>query len=137
MYMKKICFLALLAISTGASAATVQVKIEGVRSDKGVVQVAVCDESTYPKDCRLTATAPARAGTVTVQVPNVPGGTWAVLAYHDENSNKKLDANFVGKPTEGYGFSNGATAMFSAPKFKDAAIAVSEGAASATVPLKY
>jgi uncharacterized protein (DUF2141 family) len=136
-YMKKFSCMVLLAASASASAATVQVKIEGVRSDKGVVQVALCDEAGYPKDCRLTATGPARAGTVTVEVPNVPGGTWAVLAYHDENSNKKLDANFVGKPTEGYGFSNGATAMFSVPKFKEAAITVGEGTALATVPLKY
>ena len=135
--MKKMRIIALLAVSAGASAATVQVKIDGVNSAKGVLQVALCDEAAYPKDCRLTATVPARAGSVTVDVPNVPSGTWAALAYHDENSNKKLDANFFGKPTEGYGFSNGATAMFSAPKFKEAAFSVGEGTVPATVTLKY
>jgi len=67
----------------------------------------------------------------------VPSGTWAVLAYHDENGNKKLDTNFVGMPTEGYGFSNGAKARFGPPSFKDAAIAVGEGNVPATVTLKY
>ena len=135
--MQKLSIIALMAFSASASAATVQVKIDGVTSDKGVLQVALCDEATYPKDCRLTATAPARAGSVTVDVANVPSGTWAALAYHDENSNKKLDANFFGKPTEGYGFSNGARAMFSAPKFKEAAFSVGEGMVPATVTLKY
>ena len=135
--MKKLSIIALLAISASASAATVQVTITGVRSDKGVVQVAVCDEANYRKDCRLTATAPARAGSVTVDVADVPAGTWAVLAYHDENSNKKLDTNFVGMPKEGYGFSNGANSKFGPPSFKEAAMAVGEGTVPATVALKY
>jgi uncharacterized protein (DUF2141 family) len=136
-FMQKLSIIALLAFSANASAATVQVNIAGVSSGKGVLQVALCDEAAYPKDCRLTATAPARAGSVMVEVLNVPSGTWAALAYHDENSNKKLDANFFGKPVEGYGFSNGANAMFSAPKFKDAAFTVGEGVVPATVTLKY
>jgi len=135
--MQKLSCIALLACCASASAATVQVTIAGVTSDKGVVQVAVCDEANYRKDCRLTATVPARTGAVTVDVPNVPSGTWAVLAYHDENGNKKLDTNFVGMPTEGYGFSNGAKARFGPPSFKDAAIAVGEGNVPATVTLKY
>ena len=135
--MQKLSCIALLACCASASAATVQVTIAGVTSDKGVVQVAVCDEANYRKDCRLTATVPAHTGAVTVDVPNVPVGTWAVLAYHDENGNKKLDTNFVGMPTEGYGFSNGAKARFGPPSFKDAAIAVGEGNVPATVTLKY
>lgn len=135
--MQKLSIIALLAISSSASAATVQVTIANVRSDKGVMQVAVCDEATYRKDCRLTATAPAHAGAMTVDVPDVPSGTWAVLAYHDENGNKKLDTNFVGMPTEGYGFSNGAASRFGPPSFKEAAITVGEGNVPATVTLKY
>ena len=135
--MKKLSIIALLALSASASAATVQVRIDGVTSAKGVVQVAVCDEANYRKDCKLTATVPARTGFVTVDVPNVPAGTWAVLAYHDENSNKTLDTNFVGMPKEGYGFSNGAASKFGPPSFKDAAITVGEGMVPATVTLKY
>jgi len=135
--MQKLSIIALLALSAGASAATVQVKIENVRSDKGVLQVAVCDEANYRKDCTLTATVPAHTGSVTVDVPNVPSGTWAVLSYHDENTNKKLDTNFIGMPTEGYGFSNGASSHFGPPSFKEAAITVGEGTVPATVTLKY
>ena len=135
--MKKLSIIALLALSASASAATVQVRIDGVTSAKGVVQVAVCDEANYRKDCKLTATVPARTGFVTVDVANVPAGTWAVLAYHDENGNKKLDTNFVGMPKEGYGFSNGAASKFGPPSFKDAAITVGEGMVPATVTLKY
>ena len=135
--MKTLRILALLAIAGSASAATVQVKVDGVRNDKGIVQVALCDEATYPKDCRLTASAPAKPGAVTVDLPNVPAGTWAALAYHDENSDKKLNTNFVGMPKEGYGFSNGVKGTFGPPRFKDTAITVGEGATNATITLKY
>jgi uncharacterized protein (DUF2141 family) len=135
--MKKLSIIALLAMAASASAATVQVRIDGVTSDQGVVQVAVCDEANYRKDCQLTATVSARKGFVMADVPNVPAGTWAVLAYHDENSNKKLDTNFVGMPKEGYGFSNGAKATFGPPSFKDAAIPVGEGKVTAVVTLTY
>lgn len=135
--MKKLLIIALLGAAGAASAATVQVRVDGVRNDTGVVQVALCDEATYPKDCRLTTSVPAKAGSVTVELPNVPAGSWAALAYHDENSNKKLDTNFVGMPKEGYGFSNGAKGTFGPPKFKDTAITVGEGTTSATVILKY
>jgi len=135
--MKTLSIIALLAMAASASAATVQVRIDGVTSDKGVVQVAVCDEANYRKDCQLTATVPARKGFVMADVPDVPAGTWAVLAYHDENGNKKLDTNFVGMPREGYGFSNGAKSTFGPPSFKEAAIAVGEGKVTAMVTLTY
>jgi uncharacterized protein (DUF2141 family) len=135
--MKKLSIIALLAMAASASAATVQVRIDGVTSDKGMVQVAVCDEANFRKDCQLTATVPARKGFVMADVPNVPAGTWAVLAYHDENGNKKLDTNFVGMPKEGYGFSNGAKATFGPPSFKDAAIPVGEEKVTAVVTLTY
>ena len=33
------------------------------------------------------------------------------MAMHDENGNDKLDSNFMGMPTEGYGFSNNPRVM--------------------------
>jgi uncharacterized protein (DUF2141 family) len=37
---------------------------------------------------------------------DLPKGTYAIQVMHDENDNGKIDANFMGIPTEGYGFSN-------------------------------
>ena len=34
-------------------------------------------------------------------------GEYAVVAFHDENDNGKIDHNFLGMPTEALGFSNG------------------------------
>ncbi|GAB2857049.1 hypothetical protein GCM10027277_26820 [Pseudoduganella ginsengisoli] len=119
---------ALLA-SAGASATTLQVKIDGVASGKGKLRVAVCDESTFLKKCTLGAATAAHAGSARVDVPNVPAGAWAVMAYHDENDNEKMDRNAMGIPSEGYGFSNGATAKYGPPPFRQAAVTVGNGAA--------
>jgi uncharacterized protein (DUF2141 family) len=51
---------------------------------------------------------------------DIPPGTYALAAIHDENMNDKLDANWLGAPTEGYGFSNDAKALLGAPSFSAA-----------------
>ena len=135
--MKKLSIIALLAISASASAATLQVKVDGVSNDKGTVNVYVCDQSNFPKNCKIAAVVPAHTGSVTADFADVAPGTWAVTVFHDENGNKKFDTNALGIPKEGYGFSNGAKARFSAPTFKEAAITLTEGVNSAAVTLKY
>ncbi len=46
-------------------------------------------------------------------------GTYALAIYQDVNSNKKIDKNFVGIPTEAYAFSNNYKPTVKAPNFND------------------
>ena len=46
--------------------------------------------------------------------------------YHDVNSNKKLDKNFIGIPKEPYGFSNNQAGRFGPPNFEDSKIELKE-----------
>ena len=55
-----------------------------------------------------------------VTFEDLPYGTYAITILHDENGNLKVDANFLGIPKEGYGFSNNARNLFRAPKFEEA-----------------
>ena len=136
-HLSKTVLAAALLASSAAYAGTLSVKVDGVASGKGEIRVAVCDETTFLKKCALGAKVPAKAGSSTVEVPNVPEGTWAVMAYHDENGNEKMDRNAMGIPTEGYGFSNGAVAKFGPPQFKQASFAVGAAPASAQITLNY
>ena len=45
-------------------------------------------------------------------------GKYAIRYYHDENLNGKMDKNLMGKPTEGYGFSNNVIGKFAPPPFE-------------------
>jgi uncharacterized protein (DUF2141 family) len=126
---------ALLLAAGGASAATVEVRVSGV-SEKGSVKVAVCDRERFLKQCAFSASAPAQAGETTVLVKGVPAGTWAVLAYQDENGNGELDRNLIGMPKEAYGFSRDARGKFGPPGFEEAAIEVGETPAVTSVRLR-
>lgn len=39
-------------------------------------------------------------------IRNIPAGEYALLVYHDENNNDRIDKNFIGIPREPLGFSN-------------------------------
>jgi uncharacterized protein (DUF2141 family) len=48
---------------------------------------------------------------------DIPAGTYTLVIVHDENMSSKLDTNWLGIPTEGYGFSNDAKVMLGPPSF--------------------
>lgn len=56
----------------------------------------------------------------------------AVSAYHDRNSNGKLDKNSFGIPTEPYGFSRDPKRGFGPPSFEQAAFEIDRNATSQT-----
>jgi uncharacterized protein (DUF2141 family) len=109
-----------------AAANTLEVHLAGVTGGKGQVRIAVCDQAHFLKQCLHHASAPAQTGANVVRIDGIPAGKWAVLAYQDENQNSELDRNFVGIPSENYGFSRDAASRFGPPGFDDAAIDVQE-----------
>jgi uncharacterized protein (DUF2141 family) len=63
--------------------------------------------------------------------------TYAVSAFHDENSNGNLDTNFMGIPREGVGASNNAKGHLGPPKFEAAAFQFSGGKLNLKITIKY
>ena len=68
---------------------------------------------------------------------DIPPGTYALAVIHDENKNGKLEANWLGSPTEGYGFSNDAKALMSAPSFDAASFPYNGRNLELTISLNY
>jgi uncharacterized protein (DUF2141 family) len=68
---------------------------------------------------------------------DVPLGTYALAIIHDENMDGKLGTNFLGVPTEGYGFSSGAKASMSAPSFEAASFSYEGQNLDLTIRLNY
>lgn len=103
---------------------TIKVNVTGLRSDKGKVYMSLYhSEKGYPKDpgaaYRLSFTD-IHGGVATILLAGIPRGAYAIACFHDENGNRKLDANFLGIPKEGTGASNDARGSMGPPKFKDA-----------------
>jgi len=106
--------------NTGAKY-TLTVHVEGVNNEDGNIGVLVFqNDKGWPEE-RLIAlkdvVVPAHPGTVTVTVPDLPAGDYAVSVAHDANKNRKLDKNFLGKPKEQWGLSNNPHAVLKAPPF--------------------
>jgi len=116
-----------LFFSLALSATELMVHITGVDEVKGGhLMVGVYEsEATFLKDDGRIAQAKlpiTEAKTsITTQFDLQVGKTYALAAYHDANNNGKLDTNFFGIPTEGYGCSNNARGTFGPPAFEDVA----------------
>ena len=131
-------------LASEALAADLEVRIKGVKSAEGDVRVALhrhLPDADFPGEESVVAATlrPAKAGTVRFVFTDVGPGAYAVAAFHDADSDGELATNFLGMPTEGYGFSNGALGFLGPPSFNAAAFTVDAGQArlAVSVPMGY
>jgi uncharacterized protein (DUF2141 family) len=113
-----------------APVGTLTVRVSGFRHANGTAMVALVDATSFlERNAALRQQSlPIGDGEATWVVRNVAYGSYAVQAYHDENSNRRLDRNFLGIPSEPYGFSNGARSSLRAPTYAEAAFTVAADA---------
>lgn len=123
-------FFATLLPAQAPDSVTLTVRILNVRNANGVVRIALFQSlDGFPGDAsKALHTLPAKIDpqTLTAQAifSGIPRGTYAVMAFHDENGNGKLDKNVVGIPKEGYGASNNPTKKMRPPTFDEAKFVV-------------
>lgn len=114
---------------SGLYAETLTVHINNIEHNEGAIMVALHDGAKdYPikRVPIATQSVPANKAGVVVSFENLSAGTYAIALYHDENSNGKMDQNFIGIPKEGMGASNNAKGRMGPPKFKDAAVVIDD-----------
>lgn len=117
---------------------TLTVVVGNIRSANGKVHVDVCSRAHFVTDgCEYAGEVPARYGTTTVTVHGLPPGQFAVQATHDENGNGKTDRNFLGIPTEGFGFSRDAKVRLGPPRWEDAVIPLDGTAQTIHLKMRY
>lgn len=114
------------------------VTIENIRDSKGEISVALFDsEVNYLKKHYVGKSVPAISGKSIVIFDDLPPGEYAISVIHDSNKNGALDKNFIGIPTEGFGFLNGAMGRFGPPKFDQTKVTWTGETQNVFVPLKY
>ena len=69
------------------------------------------------------------------EMTDVKFGTYALATYQDVNSSGEIDKNFIGIPTEGFGFSNNYKPKVKAPNFSDCCFAYNAKTNSVTVKM--
>ena len=131
---------ALIFIAGPASAARIVVTIDGLHSNQGNVFVGLyAGPAKFLQGNQSDAQRKVRASTgpMTVVFDNLPPGTYAVGAFHDENANDHLDTNVLGLPTEGYALSNGVRPVVAKPPFQQAAFTVGNGDKPVALHIRY
>jgi uncharacterized protein (DUF2141 family) len=119
----------LLSLITGAACADpakLIVAVTNVRSSTGDLRLSLySDPETFRKEDRAVKVVvlPASGGEVTVEFVDLAPGRYALMAYHDENGDGKLNLRLGMFPTEGYALSN-APQVMGPPRFADSAFAV-------------
>ena len=119
----------------------IHVEVVGLRSNKGQVSCGLYSSADgFPKEGGKAVAhvlAPISEKKAVCEFSGIAPGTYAVSAFHDENSNGKLDTNFLGIPREGVGASNDAKGHLGPPKFDAAAFHFSGGILDLKIVVNY
>ncbi len=121
------------------SKGTLIINFEGLSSDNGTVKVALTNSKENYKDHKnpfIGLTIPISNKKAVAVIEDLPFGNYAVKAFHDEDGNDMLNTNFLGIPTEDYGFSNDARGMFGPPSWDAARFRLNKEELAISITIK-
>lgn len=113
----------------------------GLQSDAGMVRISLYKgPEGYPRDTKFAhrmMAASIQGGLAQVVFEDLEPGEYAVSAFHDEDSDRKLGRSFIGIPVEGIAASNDAKNPVGPPKYKDARFTLGAGDAEIRMKMRY
>lgn len=113
------------SVITHSQTANLSVQISDIKSVKGNLLIGLYNNGLlFPKKESAIAGEQIKidSKTMTYTFKNLQKGKYAIAIIHDEDMDGELSTNFLGIPTEGFGFSNNAIGTFGPPKFEKAAV---------------
>jgi uncharacterized protein (DUF2141 family) len=120
----------------------IHVNILNINNSEGTVACALFDsEVGFPIEFLRYATnimvIKIRNSQARCDFLDIPPGTYSLAVIHDENMNGKLDTNWLGGATEGYGFSKDVKVMLGPPSFSAASFPYDGQNMELTISLNY
>ncbi|WP_373495813.1 DUF2141 domain-containing protein [Aquiflexum sp.] len=117
---------------------SLEIRVTGIQPGKGLVRVCLFDRDEHffnkASECKVLE-APINDHIATVIFEKIKEAeNYAIVVYQDLNSNGKLDRNWMGLPSEPYGFSNNPSTFFGPPSFQKASFEIN-GKTSVTIKL--
>ena len=91
------------------------IKINGLPEDKGSVMLELLDQDRNTLE-RVVGQIQNQQSTIIID--SLSSGTYAFRYFHDIDGDGELNTNWVGMPTEPYGFSNNVVGSFGPPTFE-------------------
>ena len=143
----------LILFTLPVKASELRVTVDGIRSSHGTILIGLydspesfnraielSDKEGFLNDPNRFAAVALRANAAmmsSVVFTNLNPGQYAIILFHDENGNGKLDKNALGVPTEPYGFSNNVQGFLGPPAFRKAAMLLNAGDKAVRITLNY
>ena len=151
--MRIVLALLLILFALPVNASELRITVEGIRSPHGTILIGLydniksftraielSDKDGFLNDPNRFAAVALRANAAmksAVVLTNLDPGQYAIILFHDENGNGKLDKNALGVPTEPYGFSNNVQGFLGPPAFKKAVMQVNADDKAVRIVLIY
>ena len=151
--MRVVLTVLLILFAPAVTASELKITVEGIRSTQGTILIGLYDSlETFTRAIELSdkdgflndpnrfAAVALRANAArksAVVLTNLDPGQYAIILFHDENGNGKLDKNVLGVPTEPYGFSNNAQGFLGPPAFKEAVMQITGSDKAVRIVLIY
>jgi uncharacterized protein (DUF2141 family) len=119
----------------------VRIVVENVRNAAGIVTAELyrdAKDGFLKKRGRLDRMrVAAQAGETRLCLLPPESGSYAVAVFHDENADKEFNRDFLGIPSEGYGFSNNPGFRFGLPEMHEIRITVDDRPLVLSIQLTY
>jgi uncharacterized protein (DUF2141 family) len=97
--------------------------LNGFESQDGNAMIALCDsQEDYEAEDQpfLGKENPINGNQSIWTIEDLQFGEYAIKVFHDEDDDGEMDTNFLGMPSENYGFSNDARGSFGPASWEDA-----------------
>ena len=111
--------------SINAQTKTITATVINATSDKGKVGFALYNKTTFMKKPIATKEANIKDGKSTVTFENLESGEYAIICFHDKNSNDRMDFEENGMPLEDFGASNNVM-KFAPPTYEDSKFSLTD-----------
>ena len=151
--MRTLLTVLLILFAPVVTASELRITVEGIRSPHGTILIGLYDSlETFTRAIELSdkdgflndpnrfAAVALRANAAmksAVVLTNLDPGQYAIILFHDENGNGKLDKNALGVPTEPYGFSNNVQGFLGPPAYEKAVMQITASDRAVRIALIY
>lgn len=116
----------LSSVTNKTSKGTLVVKVEGIKKVEGKIGLLVFTSSAGFPDKKdeaiLSKEVQVNKPQLSISLPELPYGNYAIAVVHDVNANNKLDRTIIGIPKEPFGFSNNKSILKGLPDFEEASL---------------
>jgi uncharacterized protein (DUF2141 family) len=110
-----ICIGLMMISNYVSSQYNLEIEVSGIKNNEGKIMLQLFDENQKVLTQEMSDIKDKKCN---FYIKNLKPGKYAVRYFHDENLNGVMEKNILGKPTEGYGFSNNVTGKLGPPPFE-------------------